>query len=373
MVHGTWANGWFKSKDAWFEVASPFAKSLLERLPENFELKSVYWSGANSVNARDVGAVKLVDQLRADASKNGDIEQIILAHSHGGTLAYEAIRKGAGTAIDDRVKGLICLGTPFVNFAFLPHERYWPGLAAIAGLFDSLLWTVVLTFFPKIIFNTNLLMVMVPIVTLLSIGLLALLVPRGKMDSSGGRGGQTPIPIYLLRATRDEASLSLGLMQTFNWLAAAFANRNEIGNLSYRKPLGIMSFAIVYLCSISGGFLTARWASKLLLINLDYDSFISMGLIYSFGIAGLFYFLGYASLAFSVGYFEIRRWPSTMIEVDAAPPGNFCKMKVYSSLNGFEGLRHGLYMSDEVVNDIAAVLLELAGLPTNRLDTKSLV
>jgi ABC-type tungstate transport system substrate-binding protein len=65
------------------------------------------------------------------------------------------------------------------------------------------------------------------------------------------------------------------------------------------------------------------------------------------------------ALALSVGHLRLRRWLNTMIEVDAAPPGILCRIKVYSLLSESGGLRHGLYMSENVSSDLVVILREL--------------
>ena len=115
----------------------------------------------------------------------------------------------------------------------------------------------------------------------------------------------------------------------------------------------------MYLSSMVGGAILANTMTKFLNVSLDHDSKLTLALIYSFGFAGLIYLLGYMALALSVGHLRLRHWLNTMIEVDAAPPGILCNIKVYSVLSEFEGLRHGLYMSENVGTDLVNILREL--------------
>jgi len=354
LVHGTWANGWLKPKSAWFENTSKLACCLRDGLPTNVKINSFYWSGRNCVAAREEAAARLAHQIIQNAANGEKIEHFIVAHSHGGTLAYEALKKLPENC---RVKGLICMGTPFVSITPISKEKYWPGVAVIASLIDSLLWTLVLSCFPSVVMNSYGMMILFPIVMLVSIKLLILIAPHG--EEAAASKTSIKVPIYLLRATRDEASLSLGLMQTFNWISFAFARRSEIVTINWRLPDTLIGYGIMYVSSLVGGSIVATMVAKLFSVALDDNGKLTLALIYSFGFAGLVYLLGYMSLALSVGHLRVRRWLNTMIEVDAAPPGILCKIKVYNVLGEFEGLRHGLYMSDNVVADLVNILDEL--------------
>jgi hypothetical protein len=82
--------------------------------------------------------------------------------------------------------------------------------------------------------------------------------------------------------------------------------------------------------------------------------------VYCPAVAGFVYFFGYALLAIVTGHRKIQTWLTTSIEVEAAPPGIFCDLKIYSSLNApAKAFRHSLYDRDDVIKDIGDIVSKL--------------
>lgn len=142
LVHGTWARNaeWTRDDRPLSCALRGLGEIKIERLP---------WSGWNRFTARSAGKVKLqrlIDQSGEDA------RHFIIAHSHGGNLAHDAVE-----GREHRVLGVVCLNTPFfvalgreTSFMFEAVVMYigvivmwlsfglwaaysWPGVAA-AGL-----------------------------------------------------------------------------------------------------------------------------------------------------------------------------------------------------------------------------------------------
>jgi len=142
LVHGTWPRGLFglsKSKSLWFVRGSPFRQDL-ERLLKgaslDCEIRDVDWSGANSVFARDKGAIALARLLEGDLSNNAT--PIVIAHSHGANVALRAMKHLGADA--SRVR-IVTLAAPFLR-VFVRKSMdlrtilvFWPLVAAIGGIF----------------------------------------------------------------------------------------------------------------------------------------------------------------------------------------------------------------------------------------------
>lgn len=318
LIHGTWANGWVKPKESWFQSSSPLAKRLVEISPSEIQLKPFFWSGRNSVNGRERAAEKFAAELRALDDDN--VDQVIVAHSHGGTVAYEAVQK---VEVDrdsiPSLKGMVCMGTPFVNVTSTTSHRYMSDLLLIAGFIDALIWTGVLKW-QSTLLNTTWMLILVPALTLLTLLVLKVISPFPSPQRLKPAENLSRIPIFLLRATRDEAALSLGLMQTFNWISSSFALRNEFFFILFRRPLTLVIFAAVYMASVVLAVLAAMKVRRAFGGALDSEGAFNLVLIYSFGAAGFVFLLGYSLLAFSVGFFSSMevarhesggRWRST--------------------------------------------------------------
>ena len=120
LVHGTWGRGFVsvvrqdiedsgqwrflcrilnstKKKTLWFEQKSEFTKSVLNKvdpeLRDTIEFREFLWSGSNSMNAREFAAEGLRSHLRAAFSEAPDACHLLIAHSHGGVVAFDAVTR----------------------------------------------------------------------------------------------------------------------------------------------------------------------------------------------------------------------------------------------------------------------------------------
>ena len=163
LVHGTWPRGllpkWLdimrllgSSKPLWFESDSPFRQELefsLKNASLDCEIRTLCWSGANSVFARDEAARELARVLKDDLEPS-DATPIVIAHSHGGNVALRAMTHlGAGAS---RVR-IVTLAAPFLRVFVreplsVPVLVFLPLLGAICGIlmpvfmiFSALVWS----------------------------------------------------------------------------------------------------------------------------------------------------------------------------------------------------------------------------------------
>lgn len=107
LVHGT--AGW---RSSWLRERSRLRAHLESTFPGRIEFCRVSWSGLNSFKARRNGAVSLRRQIRENANRWPEARQVVVAHSHGGSLSIEALND------DDcskKVDGLVCMATPFLT------------------------------------------------------------------------------------------------------------------------------------------------------------------------------------------------------------------------------------------------------------------
>jgi len=151
VVHGT-----FAAHETWWRLGSgnqTFADRLEQALNEEGMSETVWhpilraglsyddfsWSGENTHHARLAAGRKLAQSLddlaqRLKASTGAPLFVNLVAHSHGGNVALEAIRH-VGDAV--RVRRLVCLGTPL--FSFCPALRLVrPFTVSILTLFVSI-------------------------------------------------------------------------------------------------------------------------------------------------------------------------------------------------------------------------------------------
>lgn len=367
LVHGTWANGSGKSRAAWFERGSDTYKRLQEHLPANAAIESFAWSGRNTIAARAEAAESFCRYLENSAAQHPECDHVVIAHSHGGTVAEEALSKiSAKSSQPVRIRGLICLATPFVYLVKPSQTQFETGLLGLAALLNALLWSALFALYPSIptMFPPIGLGIAAGVTVLLPLSFAAVFahLHHRRLPSPVLREKPPDIPIFLLRATRDEATLALGVMQAFRWLSSAFA---ELIDVPYkgpiRKPIFWIGYGAVYSCCLAGGILAARIVESQLAMTWPGELLGAIGLfVFAPAVAGAVYFAGYALLAMAVGHTRISAWPTTAVEVDAAPPEVFCQLKVYTKLtNPPENLRHSLYEHEDVVRDVGMIVSRL--------------
>lgn len=360
LVHGTWANGWFKSKTAWFNPDSVSYQRIIDQLPQDVQVEPFLWSGKNSVAARSKAASILRGHIEKSISNDPHTDHVILAHSHGGTVAVEALgginQKSQGAP---QIKALICLATPFAYLARPSFAQFQTGLLAVVSILYAIYWYYILRNLPWIPDFLGLygFAFFIGIKALLAFFLVMSIVHAlyEQVQVEPILWGSQP-PIYLLRATRDEASLLIGFVQTFNWLSLVFARSHDITSSSFRRPVSYVGYAIAYLsCAGLGLKIATPLFSQIGLLWPDGALQVLVIGVYAPAIAGTVYLLGYTLLAFAVGHYNLLSWLTTSVEVDAAPPGRMCNLKVYSALPA-GGLRHGLYEHEEVLKDVGTIV-----------------
>jgi hypothetical protein len=162
------------------------------------------------------------------------------------------------------------------------------------------------------------------------------------------------IPVYLLRSTRDEASLALGLAQALHAVSFAFAQYTSAAENRDRanSPLWWSIGPLIL-------FLGPIWGAYCLIGDASLSAWQLAGwsFVLAAALPSIVYVMSFTMLAVSVGFFPIRAWRDWMPEVDYMPPEKSCSVKSHFRLSPeVEGLRHGIYRDKEVLADIAHLL-----------------
>lgn len=123
LVHGTWGRGFDPDTVApppvprWFEPESEFCRTLKGRLAGRLGSAVVVeflWSGANSIREREEAAAELAAFLDRSIVQAPQALHFILAHSHGGNVAIDALAKMEQSA--GRIH-IVTLATPFLSIS----------------------------------------------------------------------------------------------------------------------------------------------------------------------------------------------------------------------------------------------------------------
>jgi hypothetical protein len=106
-IHGT-----FAKKAKWITDNGPFCQTLNRTLGWRTKIEPFRWSGKNSVFARRDAAIDFKNHLKQKIDFWGDAKHIIVAHSHGGNIAFMAL---SSSDLASKVLGVATLATPFLS------------------------------------------------------------------------------------------------------------------------------------------------------------------------------------------------------------------------------------------------------------------
>jgi pimeloyl-ACP methyl ester carboxylesterase len=112
IVHGTWA-----AKRHWYQPGGDFFETLQKRIGTSDSLHSFVWSGAYQETERVKAGAELAALITKLCRQRFRI--VLIAHSHGGTVAFRAVEQLKEGCIDV----LFLLGTPLRKQYIPPRER----------------------------------------------------------------------------------------------------------------------------------------------------------------------------------------------------------------------------------------------------------
>ncbi len=144
LVHGTWPFGPFRrssaDKKAWFENGSAVRKSIESQVNCEVHFREFRWSGRNSFSARRTASTAFDNHLDKSLRESPETMHIIIAHSHGGTVAAEAIAsRSLWMRGECRIKALVCLATPFAYLSPISGRDEFLFFSATGSIITALI------------------------------------------------------------------------------------------------------------------------------------------------------------------------------------------------------------------------------------------
>jgi hypothetical protein len=282
---------------------------------------------------------------------------VIVAHSHGGTVAAQTIaRRSPMIRGECRVKALVCLATPFAYLSSLGNAR--DHLLFFGALGSAITALAAGVYFPiwgnESEFNSWATVILAVLGPAIFGGVFRLFQSPAFADI-GFPAIHPSVAMFIIRATRDEAALTIGLTQSIHAISRSIYQAVEDAHSSrarFSSWVFHATFLIIGICIagwLAGHHLLDRWQNSVLIIT------------FSYGAASFIYLGSYALVALSVGFNDVRKWPAT-VEVDAAPPNKECSFKSYSDVAGIErtSLRHGIYDLPAVQQEISSIIQAIA-------------
>ena len=151
LVHGTWARGFsWRARNShldapWCRTDSPF----LNRLRKAFQKEGITlatgamnWSGANSVLERFAAGERLAWMSRRWQPSDRIALHIVIAHSHGGNIAMEALE--LLRSYKQPPPAVVTIATPFLHTDIKPRlgSTPLPGCGTFLVLWLALYWLI---------------------------------------------------------------------------------------------------------------------------------------------------------------------------------------------------------------------------------------
>jgi hypothetical protein len=251
LVHGTWPLGVFRTffwtpprrhrSPLWYEEGSPFLARLSTELHDiPHKIKSLLWTGANSIRIRDETAQALAKQLSAEHAEHPQATQLVIAHSHGGNIALRALnhlkqRDASSSCTESTNPLIVTLATPFIEVhqANFGRRPFWIRVALIVFFIAPFLGIPVYIslnlLFPQLFEDYDNL-ISATLFILFSVLIIWWWIVRraparqNKLDAlkNATRLGEVVSgePLLVIRAIDDEASLTLALGTIVNYVTA---------------------------------------------------------------------------------------------------------------------------------------------------------
>ena len=254
LVHGTFAR-----KARWTREDSALRRALKARWGEAVRVETLDWSGRNTQGAREAAARRLGAAIREAAETSPTADHFIVAHSHGGNIAFLACKD---EAVKAKVAGIACLSTPFLFF----------NRSFTAGFFSLSFW--ILVFIASIVATVQLTMdwpelwqnlargaaMLLPVVLF---GLKAVFLPDGS-SFDFNLPSLDPDKVLIVRSPGDEASGLLQLASFLQWLLLRPASRlldlsNRFWSFFHKTRIGLTLYLGFFALAIAIVAVDANW------------------------------------------------------------------------------------------------------------------
>lgn len=137
LVHGTWAGA-----ARWTHPGSLFRERLekgVHELGYEVDYRLFPWNGKNRWRAR-VEVSESVNEHLDKVLEKQETELLIIAHSHGGNIATEAVRTRLRSDPEIPLRGVVCLNTPFLTHQLRGSSGFLPVWLLVAFVLVIGLW-----------------------------------------------------------------------------------------------------------------------------------------------------------------------------------------------------------------------------------------
>jgi hypothetical protein len=212
LVHGTFAR-----RADWTAESSPLCAAIRATMQAPVRFERFLWSGWNTVSSRSKAVERLISHLAAAQTRWPHARHFVVGHSHGGNIAFQALRAQSVAA---RIAGVVCLSTPFL----------WASPRNLGPVGRIALWwfpvvVALFCFVPAVgLLPLELQSTAGPIALMVAVGLGFVFSPWASRFAGTVAGALhypdvPPAKILIVRSFGDEASAALGAAHLISWIA----------------------------------------------------------------------------------------------------------------------------------------------------------
>lgn len=351
LVHGT-----FGRRAKWANEDSPFCNELRRRLGGSGVLvHSFRWTGRLSVRARDQGALELGLALRRRLDEDPTARHVVIGHSHGGTIAVQAV-------MDDPVLtaavSVVCLSTPFLYVRLYSSAETGPEFVVLLAFSWAMTMASMFVGYRMGHRSAAILLLICSLALLLTgnriagIALRALRSRAERLEHAVNRILPRDIKLLLVRSAADEASAGLAIGQFLFFIVGCV-----MAPLLWLLFYGTLAFGVIGAVGGAVLFLGAEGVS----IAITRIAFIVWGVTFLMlaGIVTLAALTAISSLPYAPELILASRFLQPSVE--AIPPGAWTLHRLTSAGAEQHPRRrwmHSSYEDPQVVELVASWLGE---------------
>jgi hypothetical protein len=371
LVHGTWARN-----TTWIREGSSLRRALSDALGSATTFEAFKWSGRNSFRARHHATLSL-RMLLLEVAATTDDPILVIAHSHGGNIAFEAVVGNAQLRHHCRV---VTISTPFIVSA---KTNLTPSGIQGACLLISMIvtlgvWCLLLLLAVKeVSVPDGLLFPIIFLTPIISITVLWGVVKSQERYARSVPMGSAPshnVDMLIVRSQGDEASMALSIFGLASFLlsvAWALDEKLRSGAQTYyagiqnritsKVTLGRFSRIALFLCTIFAteslgglvGGLVVRHAGRYILYVM-----IAMALLLWRSTIRAMLLPVIVLLNCGFGFDAVRYGPFIRLNAESAPAGEWRLVQRVYEVGGLS-LQHGRPYDDPGVHALISRWIQL--------------
>ena len=362
LVHGT-----FAPNAAWTQEHSEFYRALQQQLGGQTVHRRIVWRGFlgscanNGHDYRIAGGATLAEALRASFREFPDAEHWVIAHSHGGNVAFYALRD---QEVARRLDGIVSMATPFIHCKRRTYSesviKLWPFvLLVVSTVLLVPLFSALSTYVLGLSGNTTTIFVVVGSLLCL-IPVITLYFRRKHLPAKlSARQNATseklilPVPtrqrVLCLSILGDEAR---GLLKGM-YMIAAWPHWlwNELIYVPFMLVIFVSAliFGDTFLSSMSGKTRLAR-------LRGAFDAALGWGMLIGYAHLFVMALLPKLTRALGIGFGQESLVDNLLVDIRSEDiPGGVSGLihKQFPIVPGSSLMHSRLYQNPEVISDIA--------------------